>query len=359
MQAVRSNFASPDWVAKSTLLRRVLGFEENLMRTTTQNKTSAPEFSASELAARHRRPVVSGGTRRGLPQDVKARPQRSAVTARAKEKRPRKPLLSAAAKAFLFRAGLVLAAACVLALSAVAAYQAVAASGWFTLRRVDLQGTVNVPREELMRRLNAHLSASLWTLDLAAIRAEMERQPGVLKAEVVRVLPDTLRVTIEERKPVAPVRRESGEVVWVDQEGVTLGERAHVKMDRVPPVVSGLEENHNPVAAENNRRRMDVYQRLLAELGQSPSLLDEVDEVNLGDWRSARLSLGARRVWVIVGDDDFLARLRRGLEVLDKVRHGDFSGVLKPSDAQRLAQGARIAYLNVTQADRVVVGLAQ
>jgi hypothetical protein len=39
------------------------------------------------------------------------------------------------------------------------------------------------------------------------------------------------------------------------------------------------------------------------------------------------------------------------------VNHGDFSGVLKPSDAERLAQGARIAYLNVTRPDRVIVGL--
>jgi cell division protein FtsQ len=329
------------------------------MRTTTQSKTSSPEFSASDLAARHRRPVQAGGWGRGLPQDVRPRPQRAKASAsKAKEKRPRKPLLSPEAKARLFRVSLVFVAACVVGLSAVAVYQAVAASGWFTLRRVDLQGAVSTPREELMRRLNANLSTSLWQLDLAAIRAEMERQPGVLKAEVVRVMPDTLRVTVEERKPVAPARRESGAVVWVDQEGVTLGEQARVKMERVPPVVSGLEEGGGPAAEESNRRRMEVYQRLLAELNQSPSLLEEVDEVNVADWRSARLNLAEKRVSVIVGEDDFFARLKQALEVLDKVKHGDFSGVLRPSDAERLAQGARIAYLNVTRPDRVIVGLA-
>jgi cell division septal protein FtsQ len=334
------------------------------MRTTTQSKTQSTDFSASDLAARHSRPLQAPGERRrGLPQDVKERPQRSHREAspapRAKEKRRKQSALSPQAKARIFRAVLLCLALFVAAGCVVAAYQAFVASGWFTLRRVDLQGVANVPREDLMRRVSPHVSASLWQIDLDAVRRDLERQPGVLKAEVVRVLPDTLRVTVEERKPVAPARRESGAVVWVDQEGVALGEQAQIKAERVPPVVSGLEEGDGQAAAENNRRRMEVYQRLVAELGQSGALLAEVDEANLGDWRSARLTLGQKRVAVIVGDEDFSARLRKALEVLENVSRGDFSGVLKPSDAERLAQGARIAYLNVTRPGSVIVGLAE
>ncbi|HYE72819.1 MAG TPA: FtsQ-type POTRA domain-containing protein, partial [Blastocatellia bacterium] len=277
---------------------------------------------------------------------------------RAKKKQKKEFTLSPKAKARLFSLALALAITTVVISGSVAIYRAIASSGWFTVSHIDLQGTVNVSRDELMRRLNTNLSASLWQLDLNAIRAEMERQPGVLKAEVVRVLPETLRVTIEERKPVAPLRHESGSIVWVDQEGIPLGENTHVKMEHVPPVISGLENSSNPVAIENNRRRMDVYQKLLAELSQSPSSLQEVDEINLSDWHSARLTLSARRVSIILGEEDFLARFKQALDVLDKVKHGDFSGVLKPSDAERLAQGARIAYLNVTRPDQVIAGLA-
>lgn len=326
------------------------------MRPGAQSKITSPEFSASSYAERHRRPLHTGA-RRGLPPDVKLRPTRNAAPTKLKEKRRKESTISPEAKARLFRASLALLGVFVLVGGAVAAYQSFSASGWFTLRRVDLQGVTNVPREDLMRRLSPYLSGSLWQVDLAAVRSEMERQPGVMKAEVVRVLPDTLRVSIEERKPVAPVRRESGAVVWVDQEGVAIGEHLHVKIDRVPPVVSGLDEGDGPAVVEKNRRRMEVYQKLMAEMSQSPSLREEIDEVNLSDVHSARLQLGQRRVAVIVGEEEFLPRLKKALEVLDQVNHGNFSGVLRPSDAERLAQGARIAYLNVTRPDRVIVGL--
>lgn len=329
------------------------------MRTTIQNKTESTGFSASDYVARHRRPLNSGEQRRGLPSDLRSRSERpKAASPRTKKSRQKEFVLSPKAKLRLFVTALVLVIAVIVISGSVAAYNAIASSGWFTVSHIDLQGTVNVSRDDLMRRLNSNLSTSLWQLDLNAIRAEMERQPGVLKAEVVRVLPDTLRVTIEERKPVAPLRHESGTIVWVDQEGTTLGENTHVKMEHVPPVISGLESSNNPIAIENNRHRMDVYQKLLAELSESPSSLQEVDEINLSDWHSARLNLSARRVSIILGEEDYLARFKQALDVLDKVKHGDFSGVLKPSDAERLAQGARIAYLNVTRPNQVIAGLA-
>ncbi|HZN11605.1 MAG TPA: hypothetical protein VFC61_08005, partial [Blastocatellia bacterium] len=113
---------------------------------------------------------------------------------------------------------------------------------------------------------------------------------------------------------------------------------------------------------EANRQRLLAYQQLLADLdGGRPPLSDRVDEVYLEDVEDIRLRPTDRRVMVVVGARHFRARLKSALEVLEAVDRRDLSALrlLRVSDAQRLVGGGRIAYLNTTHEERVVVGLAQ
>src|SRR2546427_11197852 len=107
----------------------------------------------------------------------------------------------------------------------IVGYRAAASASMFQVRGIDGIGASRTSAdaiEGLTRRAVAR--TGVWRADLSALSVELGRLPGVRRATVTRVLPDRLRVRITERVPVAVVHTAGGHFVWVDDEGVTLGE---------------------------------------------------------------------------------------------------------------------------------------
>ncbi len=276
------------------------------------------------------------------------------------EKRPRSKPVSDATRRWFYLV-LIALAALILLVGSVMAYNRVTGSQLFVLKEIELQGTKNVAAEELLRALERYKSLSLWQLDLQAIRATMEKNPWVREAEVSRVLPDSLRVTIHEREPVAPWHTPNDAVVWVDREARRLGELDFNQMQNVPPIIKGLEDGTSEAAKAANQQRMQIYERLLKELDQGGTKLsEEIDEVELKDVQAVRLHLLKRKVYVMVGGKDFRTRLEIALKVLEAIERKDLSTLsfYRIADAQRVSE-SRIAYLNVIRPEQVVVGLAE
>jgi cell division protein FtsQ len=328
------------------------------MKATRSNRIHTHEASASALAARHQRVAPKRGPRR-LPAD----PYWQAPPKRRVRRAPRiSPGLTRAQILRAVRAGLVIGAVAAIVLGMMSVYRAFASSRLFALRQIDLQGITHASRDDLTRVLRKGVTDGLWQADLDKLRNELERHAWVRSAEVVRVLPDTLRVTITEREPFALARRSNGLLVWVDRDGIGLGERSLFKTEAVLPLISGLEEGDAETAGEANRQRLIAYQQLLAELDQGePRLSEVIDEVNLGDLTDVRLRLADKRITVMVGEREFRPRLESALKVLSAIERKDVStlGLFKVTDAERLIKGTRIAYLKATRPDRVIVGLAQ
>jgi len=103
-------------------------------------------------------------------------------------------------------------------------YRTASSSSFFALRTIDMSGVSQGSEDQLkalVRRAGG--AQGVWKADLAALSAELERQPWVRKAVVSRVLPSGLRVRITERTPRAVVRTSAGRFVWVDDDGVLTG----------------------------------------------------------------------------------------------------------------------------------------
>ncbi len=329
------------------------------MKATRGNSIHTREVSASTLAARHQR-VAPKRRPRGWPNDARRRAEGS----RRKRPAPRlSPALSRAQVMRVTRTCLVLGIAVTIVLGLLGAYHRFASSRLFALRQIDLQGVTHASRDDLMRVLRKSVASGLWQADLDKVRGELEQHAWVRDAEVVRVLPDTLRVMITEREPFALARRSTGALMWVDRDGVALGERSLFKTDNLLPLISGLEEGDGEAASKANRQRLIAYQQLLTELDQGePPLSEKIDEVNLENLKDVQLRLADKRITVKVGEREFRPHLESALKVLSAIERKDIStlGLFKVTDAERLIKGSsRIAYLRATQTDRVIVGLAQ
>ena len=71
------------------------------------------------------------------------------------------------------------------------------------VREVTFGGALQRTSQDELQGLSRGISGNLWKLDLDAIRANVKRLPWVRDAEVRRVFPGRVAVTIEEHVPVA------------------------------------------------------------------------------------------------------------------------------------------------------------
>jgi cell division septal protein FtsQ len=329
------------------------------------NATANNQISKNtgDLAMRHRR--LNASAKAGSV------PRRHSRGLPAERRRSRQPSFSFADSMSAMVSGrrlkigfalLVLVVVLVMMAASVLAYRAFARSALFTLHKVEVVGAVRAPQDEIEHLVRQQvMKDGLWLTELESIRKEVMKFQGVHEAEVRRVLPDTLRVTITEREPFALARRRNGAVVWVDRDGLALGERTKFKVNSIPPIISGLPEGNDDKTKEASREKLKVYEQLMTALDSEGTKLSEnVDEIILDDLNDLEIRLLKKRIRVQLGEANYRSRLEAALNVLEAVERCDLNALtlLKVSDAERLlANAGRISYLNATQEDRVIVGL--
>ena len=225
---------------------------------------------------------------------------------------------------------------------AIVGYRMAASAALFQVQAIDVNGTSRTSAEEIQGLTRRALSRTgVWRADLSAISNELSRLPGVRRAVVTRVLPDRVRVRITERVPVTVVRTSSGHFVWVDDDGVMLGE---VKADDHLPdfFIRGWNEENGEDARKENIEKVQKYQALVKDWNAA-GLSRRVSEVTLFDLQDVRVQLAGEdsQVEVRLHGDPSASYLNFALQQLDAYK--------------QTPRGANITYLDV-QKDRVTIG---
>ena len=224
----------------------------------------------------------------------------------------------------------------------IVGYRVAASAALFQVRTIDVTGTTRTSAEEIESLTRRAVSRTgVWRADLNAISRELSRLPGVRRAVVSRVLPDRLRVRVTERVPMAVVRNSAGHFVWVDDEGIALGEMK--PSDQIPAFfIRGWNEDGTEEARQENVSRVQKYLELLQEWNAA-GLSERVSEVTLLDFRDIRVQLAGKdsQIEVRLGSQDAGPRLKTALEALDLYK--------------QTPRGSAITYVDL-QTGRVVIG---
>jgi cell division septal protein FtsQ len=242
-------------------------------------------------------------------------------------------------------------------------------SRFFALRDVEIVGNKLLKRELIESIAKENAKEGVLRADLNKIREELQIKGVVKSIEITRMLPDMLKIVVEEREPYALARRgdsrAESNVVCVDREGVMFGDQSFCKAKSGMPLINGLDESGDR-ATERNQQRLGVYHRLLTDLdGAEPRLSTRIEEVYFDDAQGVRVTIQAPDkesvIAVFLGNEEFRIRLNAALDVLDAIYRQDAEAlnVLRIGDAEKLLSGARISYLNATTPKRVVVGLEE
>jgi len=119
-------------------------------------------------------------------------------------------------------------------------YNLVLTSPWLKLEKTTVKGCANTTEQDLLLVSGIKPATNILALNVDGIARKIKTNPWVEEVYVVRELPNRLIIEIQERKPMALVKREDS-LYFMDSQGVIFkkfeGEEANL------PVLTGCAED--------------------------------------------------------------------------------------------------------------------
>jgi cell division protein FtsQ len=130
----------------------------------------------------------------------------------------------------------------------LAIFAVLAVGGWiwrhtqsdarFALKTIEVTGAVHTPRAAVDAVTRGYVGGNLFKLDIANVQNDLGRLGWVSRIEAEKKLPDTLRIRIVERAPVALLQA-GDKLRYVDESGVAFAELSPSVGDGDLPLISG------------------------------------------------------------------------------------------------------------------------
>lgn len=198
----------------------------------------------------------------------------------------------------------------------------------FAVKEIEITGAKHTPRAALASVTSAYTGTNLFKIDIARVQNDLRGLSWVSRIDIEKKLPDTLRINVTERTPVALVRN-GQRIEYVDEHGVTFAELSPEVGDDDLPLISnaGGDELARAVAFVRSLRASD------------PLLYSRVSEVHPIAPRGFALfdrELGA----IVYANAEDVSSKWRGLYSIARAEH--------------LGRGA-IEYADLRFADRIVL----
>ena len=159
------------------------------------------------------------------------------------------------------------------------AWQRVFASDRLRVGRLEVRGSHFLSEGEVRELVGPAVGESILALDIEALKARLRSSPWVADATVTRALPDTVRVEIHERVPLALA--ELDRLYLMDEDGGLIDIYGPRTGAFDLPIVRGL----LGVEEESRRDRARRAGALLADLAELGSEISEVYVEPSGDLR--------------------------------------------------------------------------
>lgn len=138
----------------------------------------------------------------------------------------------------------------------------------FAIQRVEVAGAVHTSRAALEKFTKGYRGLNLFKLDIDRVRGELGSLAWVSRIEIEKALPDTLRIRIVERTPVALVAQGGG-LRYVDENGAAFADLTPAVGDQDLPVIAAT-------TAAEIARGVELVRRLREH---DPAIYARVSEV--------------------------------------------------------------------------------
>lgn len=185
----------------------------------------------------------------------------------------------------------------------------------FAVAAVEVRGVGRLSTPEILSAAGIAAGENLFRLDPERVAARLRQLPRVRRAHVVRSFPDRVTIVVEERVPFTLAQ--AGALVWLDEEGVSLGAEPRAVPVRLP-VLTGLLPAEAAGGAPSDRARAGIA-LIRAMLRAGSPLAREVSEIDMSG-ADGPVLYTLDGVEVRLGGGDWGERLGRLEGVLAQIR---------------------------------------
>jgi cell division protein FtsQ len=213
----------------------------------------------------------------------------------------------------------IVALACIIVVAVSGSVKFIGASGTFRINRITVRGNARLAAGEVLTLVEGLKGENLLSTSLSEWRRRILTSSWVYDATVRRVLPATVEITLVERRPIG-IGRFGGELFLVDESGTVIDEYGPRYADFDLPVIDGLSGAAAGRGSESDGGRAALAARLLNAVRSRPGLASRISQVDVSDPHNAIVVLDQDPVFVKLGDDRFVERLQKYIEIAPALR---------------------------------------
>ena len=184
-----------------------------------------------------------------------------------------------------------------------------------TVQHVRVRGNVRLSEGDVQSLVDGIRGENIFRVDFEPYRQRVLDSPWVSSVALSRVLPSTIDVRVTERTPMA-VARVGQQLFLVDDAGVIIDEYGAAYRDLDLPIVDGLVSSPAGKGPLVDHERVAVSAAFLAALADRPDLSQRLSQVDVTNAHDIIVMFDHDPVWLHLGDDRFVERLNRYLELV-------------------------------------------
>lgn len=213
-------------------------------------------------------------------------------------------------------------------------------SDTFTVNRIEVDGNEMLSSDELAEEGGVTPDMNIWTVDLAGVTRQLKEHVFVSEVYIQREFPNRIKVSVEEKKPVALLNYQS-KLYCLDPEGLVLPSVPNKAYDL--PVISGAFQGTlslgQYVSGSTIGKGLQFVNTVLSDRPELYKILSEINIYRKG----LKVYLSQSGIPVTIGDEYYQMKIRSLDAVLrDLVSNNSLK---------------QVKYINLQYRGQVVVGM--
>ena len=203
-----------------------------------------------------------------------------------------------------------------------ATYQGVgliAAAPSLQIGHMQVRGHERLSTGEVLALVEGLRGQNILGVELGEWQQRLLQSPWVESATIRRVLPATVEITVQERRPMG-IGRIGMAMYLIDHNGVVIDEYGPAYADIDLPIIDGLAASPQDGGSIVDVARAEFAARALAALGTRPEILKQVSQIDVANLHDAVVILDGDPALLHVGDSEFVARLQQYLDLAPALR---------------------------------------
>jgi cell division septal protein FtsQ len=195
----------------------------------------------------------------------------------------------------------------------------VAAAPSLQIGHMAVRGHERLSTGEVLALVDGLRGQNILAVRLEDWQQKLLSSPWVEGATIRRVLPSTVEITIEERRPMG-IGRLGMAMYLVDGKGVIIDEYGPVYADIDLPIIDGMAASPQDGGSIVDIARAEFAGRVIGALATRPEIAKQVSQLDVSDLHDAVAILDGDPALLRLGESDFLARLQQYLDLAPALR---------------------------------------